>query len=161
ETYLESQPDPAAARAALNRLHPVGRVGRPTDVGDLAVYLASDRSGFLTGEIVVLDGGWTAKLPLPFRPPCPARGSVVSHHLVDIAHHAVDTVRRIRTSSVPSRETLHDHPARAGRPPRQPPGRPRRSRRPPRGRVQPGSALLQQPGGLRPRHGRHLDQALA
>ena len=66
ETYLESQPDPAAARDALNRLHPVGRVGRPTDVGDLAVYLASDRSRFLTGEIVVLDGGRTAKLPLPF-----------------------------------------------------------------------------------------------
>ena len=66
ETYLESQPDPAAARDALNRLHPVGRVGRPTDVGDLAVYLASDRSSFLTGEVVVLDGGRTAKLPLPF-----------------------------------------------------------------------------------------------
>jgi meso-butanediol dehydrogenase/(S,S)-butanediol dehydrogenase/diacetyl reductase len=65
ETYLESLPDPAAARDALTRLHPVGRVGRPTDVGDLAVYLASDRSSFLTGEIVVLDGGRTAKLPTP------------------------------------------------------------------------------------------------
>ncbi|HZN03762.1 MAG TPA: glucose 1-dehydrogenase [Candidatus Polarisedimenticolia bacterium] len=65
ETYLESQPDPAAARDALNRLHPLGRVGRPTDVGDLAVYLASDRSSFLTGEIVVLDGGRTAQLPTP------------------------------------------------------------------------------------------------
>ena len=29
ETYLESLADPAAAREALNRLHPVGRVGRP------------------------------------------------------------------------------------------------------------------------------------
>jgi meso-butanediol dehydrogenase/(S,S)-butanediol dehydrogenase/diacetyl reductase len=66
ENYLGSQPDAAGAREALNRLHPVGRVGQPTDVGDLAVFLASDRSGFLTGEIVVLDGGRTAKLPLPF-----------------------------------------------------------------------------------------------
>jgi meso-butanediol dehydrogenase/(S,S)-butanediol dehydrogenase/diacetyl reductase len=66
ENYLESQPDAAGAREALNRLHPVGRVGQPTDVGDLAVFLASGRSGFLTGEIVVLDGGRTAKLPLPF-----------------------------------------------------------------------------------------------
>ncbi|NKX56518.1 SDR family NAD(P)-dependent oxidoreductase [Arthrobacter mobilis] len=66
ENYLASQPDPAAAREALKRLHPAGRVGNPTDVGDLAVYLASDRSGFLTGETIVLDGGRTAKLPLPF-----------------------------------------------------------------------------------------------
>ena len=65
ETYLESHPDPAAARDALNRLHPLGRVGRPTDVGDLAVYLASENSSFLTGQIVVLDGGRTAKLPMP------------------------------------------------------------------------------------------------
>jgi meso-butanediol dehydrogenase/(S,S)-butanediol dehydrogenase/diacetyl reductase len=65
ETYLESHRDPAAARDVLNRLHPIGRIGRPTDVGDLAVYLASDKSSFLTGEIVVLDGGRTAKLPLP------------------------------------------------------------------------------------------------
>jgi len=64
--YLESQPDAAIAREARNRLHPVGRVGRPTGVGDLAMFLAGDRSSFLTGEIVVLDGGRTAKLPLPF-----------------------------------------------------------------------------------------------
>jgi NAD(P)-dependent dehydrogenase (short-subunit alcohol dehydrogenase family) len=65
DVYLASLPDPAAAREALNRLHPAGRVGRPEDVGDLAVYLGSDRAAFLTGEIIVLDGGRTAKLPLP------------------------------------------------------------------------------------------------
>jgi len=66
DNYLEAQADPAAAREALNGLHPVGRVGRPSDVGDLAVFLASDRSSFMTGETLVLDGGRTAKLPLPF-----------------------------------------------------------------------------------------------
>ncbi|MGO4584629.1 SDR family NAD(P)-dependent oxidoreductase [Arthrobacter sp. 2RAF6] len=66
ESYLDSQADPAAILEALNRLHPLGRVGRPEDVGDLAVYLAGDKSGFLTGEVVVLDGGRTARLPLPF-----------------------------------------------------------------------------------------------
>ncbi|MGW2331136.1 SDR family NAD(P)-dependent oxidoreductase [Streptomyces sp. NPDC001700] len=65
ENYLALHPDPPAARDALHRLHPLGRVGQPTDVGDLAVYLASDKSGFLTGETVVLDGGRTAKLPTP------------------------------------------------------------------------------------------------
>jgi len=65
EKYLASHPDPPTARDALNRMHPLGRVGQPTDVGDLAVYLASDKSSFLTGETVVLDGGRTAKLPTP------------------------------------------------------------------------------------------------
>ncbi|WP_461186694.1 SDR family NAD(P)-dependent oxidoreductase [Arthrobacter sp. Z4-13] len=65
DTYLSSLSDPAAARDALNRLHPAGRIGRPEDVGDLAVFLGSDRSTFLTGEVIVLDGGRTAKLPLP------------------------------------------------------------------------------------------------
>lgn len=65
ESYIAAHADPAAAREALHRLHPVGRVGHPHDVGDLAVYLASDKSSFLTGEIVVLDGGRTARLPSP------------------------------------------------------------------------------------------------
>ncbi|WP_063732843.1 SDR family NAD(P)-dependent oxidoreductase [Streptomyces sp. RTd22] len=65
ENYLAPHPDPPAARDALNGLRPLGRVGQPTDVGDLAVYLAGDRSSFLTGETVVLDGGRTAKLPTP------------------------------------------------------------------------------------------------
>lgn len=65
DAYLSSLPNPVAARDALDRLHPAGRLGRPEDVGNLAVYLAGDRSGFLTGEVIVLDGGRTAKLPLP------------------------------------------------------------------------------------------------
>ena len=65
EAYLDSFPDPGTARRELNRLHPAGRVGHPADVGDLAVFLAGDGSAFLTGETIVLDGGRTAKLPLP------------------------------------------------------------------------------------------------
>lgn len=64
--YLEqSRDDPAAARAALEALHPMGRTGRPDDVGELAAFLASDRAGFLTAETIVLDGGRTARLPTP------------------------------------------------------------------------------------------------
>jgi len=47
-------------------MHPVGRIGEPEDVGNLAVYLASDAAGFMTGQVMVLDGGRTSKLPLPF-----------------------------------------------------------------------------------------------
>ena len=66
DNYLEAQMNPDAARRDLDRLHPLGRVGQPDDVGHLAVFLAGERSTFMTGEILVLDGGRTAKLPLPF-----------------------------------------------------------------------------------------------
>jgi meso-butanediol dehydrogenase/(S,S)-butanediol dehydrogenase/diacetyl reductase len=46
-------------------MHPVGRLGDPDDVGQLAVWLASDDSTFVTGQVYVIDGGRTKKLPLP------------------------------------------------------------------------------------------------
>ena len=55
--YLDSQPDPAAARADVAFQHAVGRVGRPADIATLAQFLASDASGFATGGTFVLDGG--------------------------------------------------------------------------------------------------------
>lgn len=42
--------------------HWVGRVGRPEDIANLAVYLASDKSGFITGTNMVVDGGMTHKM---------------------------------------------------------------------------------------------------
>lgn len=42
--------------------HPVGRVGRPEDIGTLAVYLLSEASGFVTGQNFVVDGGMTVKM---------------------------------------------------------------------------------------------------
>ena len=44
----------------LHARQPIGRMGRPEEVADLAVYLAADEAGFMTGSAVVLDGGWTA-----------------------------------------------------------------------------------------------------
>lgn len=54
-------PDPAAAKARLESLHPVGRLGEADDIGWGIVYLASDESKFMTGSALVIDGGYTAQ----------------------------------------------------------------------------------------------------
>lgn len=38
---------------------PVGRVGRPEDIAELALFLCSDQAGFITGENICVDGGMT------------------------------------------------------------------------------------------------------
>ncbi len=40
---------------------PVGRWGKVEEIGQLAVYLCSEDSGFITGTDILIDGGWTAK----------------------------------------------------------------------------------------------------
>jgi 2-keto-3-deoxy-L-fuconate dehydrogenase len=45
----------------LHARQPVGRMGRPDEIAGLAVYLASDESGFMTGSAVTIDGGLTAR----------------------------------------------------------------------------------------------------
>ncbi len=49
-------PDPAARAARLDRV-PLGRFGTPDDVAGVVCFLASDESAWLTGQVLVLDGG--------------------------------------------------------------------------------------------------------
>jgi meso-butanediol dehydrogenase/(S,S)-butanediol dehydrogenase/diacetyl reductase len=60
--WLASEPDPAASLKRVNGYHPVGRMGKPQDIGALVAFLASDLSGFITGQDLVIDGGLTARL---------------------------------------------------------------------------------------------------
>ena len=54
---LKSQGDYDAARAAFVARQPIGRIGQPEEIADLAVYLAG--ATYTTGQIHQIDGGWT------------------------------------------------------------------------------------------------------
>jgi 2-keto-3-deoxy-L-fuconate dehydrogenase len=55
---LEATGDFKAAQAAFIARQPMGRLGRPEEIAELALYLASDASAFTTGAVHVIDGGW-------------------------------------------------------------------------------------------------------
>jgi len=56
---IAAQGNPEEARAAFVARQPMGRLGKPTEIAALAVYLASEESGFTTGTAHIIDGGWT------------------------------------------------------------------------------------------------------
>ncbi len=51
--------NPDLSPAFTSRI-PVGRVGRPEELGPLVVYLASDAAEYMTGSVIVIDGGQTS-----------------------------------------------------------------------------------------------------
>jgi NAD(P)-dependent dehydrogenase (short-subunit alcohol dehydrogenase family) len=60
EGYFADQADPDEARRFATQLHPLGRLGRPGDIADAMVYLASDEAAWVTGTALVVDGGLTS-----------------------------------------------------------------------------------------------------
>jgi NAD(P)-dependent dehydrogenase (short-subunit alcohol dehydrogenase family) len=59
ERWLQSQPDPAAARQQQIDLLPPGRMGTPEEVAHTALFLASDESRFINAADILVDGGRT------------------------------------------------------------------------------------------------------
>lgn len=63
--FIDSQSDPVRFRDQIGRIHPIGRTGRAEEVAALVAFLAAEESGFITGQVMVVDGGRMAKLSLP------------------------------------------------------------------------------------------------
>ena len=56
---LAATGDADAARAAFIARQPMGRIGTAEEIAQLALYLASDESAYITGSAIAIDGGWT------------------------------------------------------------------------------------------------------
>jgi len=41
----------------MGRMIPLGRIAEPQDIADVALFLASDASRYITGQIIIVDGG--------------------------------------------------------------------------------------------------------
>ncbi len=50
-----------AHRKEISEYHPIGRLGRPSEVANTVVFLASDDASFITGTAVSVDGGYTCQ----------------------------------------------------------------------------------------------------
>ena len=59
EDKIRNAADPAAALAEFVNRHPIGRLGRPIEIANAIAYAASDEAAFMTGSVVVIDGGMT------------------------------------------------------------------------------------------------------
>lgn len=59
--HLDAQPNPAAAAAEVNRAHPLGRYAAPSEIAEAIAFLASPAASFITGAILLADGGYTAR----------------------------------------------------------------------------------------------------
>ena len=59
--FIDITPDPAAYEKQLASLHALGRLGKPEEIAQAALFLASEESSFITGIALPVDGGYTAQ----------------------------------------------------------------------------------------------------
>ncbi|MET0256323.1 MAG: SDR family oxidoreductase [Luteibacter sp.] len=59
--YLDGLDDPAQGERDIRAAHPLGRWAEPEEIADAIVYLAGPGSSFVTGQMLMVDGGYSAR----------------------------------------------------------------------------------------------------
>lgn len=61
-SIIEMDSNPERLKTILNKMHPLGRIADPEEIGEVVAFLASDRASFMTGSVVTVDGGLTVPI---------------------------------------------------------------------------------------------------
>ncbi len=59
KNYLNKQKDPSKALKIFQDMAPLKRIGKPSEVANVALFLASEEASFITGAVITVDGGYT------------------------------------------------------------------------------------------------------
>jgi 3-oxoacyl-[acyl-carrier protein] reductase len=63
--------NPPERIAEYRTLVPLARIGQPDDIAGAALFLASDLAAYVTGQVLIVDGGASIAFPLPLPPAAP------------------------------------------------------------------------------------------
>jgi dihydroanticapsin dehydrogenase len=61
EASLEQESDSSPSRQDISSRHPLGRFARPEEIAEAILFLASEEASFITGAVLPVDGGYSAK----------------------------------------------------------------------------------------------------
>ena len=61
KNFIKASEKPDALHKQLMQSHPLGRIGKPEDIASGALFLASNEADWITGAILPIDGGFTAR----------------------------------------------------------------------------------------------------
>jgi NAD(P)-dependent dehydrogenase (short-subunit alcohol dehydrogenase family) len=62
QNWLDTVPDPAEALDRMRQYQPLGRLGQPAEVAGVIAFLAGRDASFITGTMLLVDGGVSARL---------------------------------------------------------------------------------------------------